>query len=43
MSGIRSLLFSLVANSVDVPLEFICPITHEFMKDPVIAEGKNLI
>lgn len=38
-----SLLFNLAAKQADIPLEFICPITHELMKNPVIATGKNLI
>lgn len=25
-----------------VPHEFLCPITHEIMKDPVICAGKDL-
>ncbi|XP_058458730.1 WD repeat, SAM and U-box domain-containing protein 1-like isoform X2 [Malaya genurostris] len=36
--GIRNLLFTLAAKSSEIPLEFICPITHEIMKEPVYAE-----
>lgn len=32
-----SALFSLASNHVDIPLEFICPITHEMMGNPVVA------
>jgi len=32
-----SALFNLASNHVDIPLEFICPITHELMKQPVLA------
>lgn len=39
ISDARSLLFSMAAKAVDLPLEFTCPITHELMKDPVYAEG----
>lgn len=35
----RSALFSLATHKADIPLEFICPITHELMRDPVLAEG----
>lgn len=35
-----SALFSLASNHVDIPLEFICPITHEMMGNPVVAAGK---
>lgn len=37
-NGIRSLLFSLTQKDVDVPEDFICPITHEVMSDPVMCE-----
>lgn len=37
-NGIRSLLFSLTQKDVDVPEDFICPITHEIMQDPVMCE-----
>lgn len=40
LTGVRSILFTLASSSTEIPLEFICPITHEIMKDPVIAEGK---
>lgn len=39
LTGMRSVLFNLASNSTEIPLDFICPITHEIMKDPVIAEG----
>lgn len=39
ISEMRSLLFRLVADSgSDLPLEFICPITHELMRNPVTLE-----
>ncbi|GAB0093854.1 WD repeat, SAM and U-box domain-containing protein 1 [Sergentomyia squamirostris] len=39
LSEMRSLLFRLVADSgSDLPLEFICPITHELMRNPVVLE-----
>lgn len=38
ITGARSLLYTLASNQYDVPLDYICPITHEIMKDPVIAE-----
>ncbi|XP_059616079.1 WD repeat, SAM and U-box domain-containing protein 1-like isoform X2 [Phlebotomus argentipes] len=39
ISEMRSLLLSLVAQSgTDIPLDYICPITHELMKNPVILE-----
>jgi U-box domain/WD domain, G-beta repeat len=38
LTGLRSLLFTLASNQVDIPLEFICPITHEIMVAPVIAD-----
>ncbi|XP_055621483.1 WD repeat, SAM and U-box domain-containing protein 1-like [Toxorhynchites rutilus septentrionalis] len=38
ITGIRSLLFTLATKVSDVPPEFICPITHEIMKDPVYSE-----
>lgn len=41
-NGIRSLLYTLASNQVDIPADFICPITHEIMKDPVKLEGKNI-
>lgn len=40
-NGIRSLLFTLASNQVDIPADFICPITHEIMKDPVKLDGEN--
>ncbi|XP_053685350.1 WD repeat, SAM and U-box domain-containing protein 1-like [Sabethes cyaneus] len=38
ITGIRSLLFTLATKASDIPLEFVCPITHEIMKEPVYAE-----
>lgn len=43
LTGVRSILFNLASNRSVLPLEFICPIIHEVMKDPVIAEGSNQI
>lgn len=40
ITGIRSLLFKLASKTTDIPLEFICPITHEIMREPVYAEGR---
>ena len=37
-NGIKSLLFSLTQKEIDVPDDFICPITHEIMVDPVMCE-----
>lgn len=37
-NGIKSLLFSLTQKEIDVPEDFICPITHEVMSDPVMCE-----
>jgi hypothetical protein len=37
-NGIKSLLYSLTNNDVNVPPEFMCPITHEIMSDPVMCE-----
>lgn len=34
------MLFNFASNRNEVPLEFICPISHEIMKDPVLAEGE---
>lgn len=39
LTGMRSVLFNLASSSNEIPLDFICPITHEIMKDPVVAEG----
>lgn len=43
LTGVRSILFNLSSNRTGVPLEFICPIIHEVMKDPVVAEGSEQI
>lgn len=40
ITGMRSILFKFASNQGDMPIEFICPITHEIMKQPVIAEGE---
>lgn len=40
LTGVRSVLFNLASSQNELPVEFICPITHEIMTDPVIAEGK---
>lgn len=37
-NGLKSLLFSLTKNELDVPEDFICPITYEIMTDPVMCE-----
>lgn len=37
-NGLRSLLYSLTQKEVDVPQDFVCPITHEIMIDPVMVE-----
>lgn len=34
-----SALFNLASNHVDIPIEYICPITHEMMRNPVVASG----
>lgn len=39
MVDATSALFNLASNHVDIPLEFLCPITHELMKVPVQASG----
>lgn len=39
LAGVRSMLFSLASSQTEIPLDFICPITHEIMKNPAIAEG----
>lgn len=40
LAGVRSLLFNLASRSSEIPVEYICPITHEIMKNPATAEGK---
>lgn len=37
-NGIKSLMFSLTKNECQVPEDFMCPITHEIMTDPVLCE-----
>ena len=32
----------MISDSVTIPDEFLCPITRELMKDPVIAAGMSL-
>lgn len=39
ITGLRNLLFKFASNQGEVPIDFVCPITHEIMKEPVIAEG----
>lgn len=34
-----SVLFNFASNHIDIPLEFICPITHELMRNPVVVSG----
>lgn len=41
ITGMRNILFKFATNQGDVSMDFICPITHEIMKEPVIAEGKK--
>lgn len=38
IAGFRSIIFNMAASEIDIPLELICPITHEIMTYPVIAE-----
>lgn len=38
ITGMRSILFKFASNQGDIPIDFICPITHEIMKEPVVAE-----
>lgn len=40
LAGVRSLIFSLASQKTEIPVEYICPITHEIMRNPAIAEGK---
>lgn len=37
----KSALFNMAFTRTDIPLEFICPITHELMRNPVLTEGKK--
>lgn len=39
LTGARSMLFNLASSTNEMPLDFVCPITHEVMKNPVLAEG----
>lgn len=41
LAGARSMLFALASSKNEVPVDFICPITHEIMKNPVMAEGER--
>lgn len=41
LAGVRSLLFNLASRSSEIPVEYICPITHEVMKNPATAEGAS--
>lgn len=36
--GLKSLLYSLAQHEIEVPEEFVCPITHEILQDPVMLE-----
>uniref|UniRef100_A0A336N0I2 CSON012709 protein n=1 Tax=Culicoides sonorensis TaxID=179676 RepID=A0A336N0I2_CULSO len=38
ITGLRNLLFKFASNHGEVPMDFVCPITHEIMKEPVIAD-----
>ncbi|XP_055918996.1 uncharacterized WD repeat-containing protein alr3466-like [Eupeodes corollae] len=38
IAGFRSIIFNMAASEIDIPLELICPITHEIMTYPVVAE-----
>lgn len=38
LTGMRSILFKFASNQGDIPIDFICPITHEIMRDPVVSE-----
>lgn len=35
----KSALFNMAFQRSDIPMEFICPITHELMRQPVEIEG----
>lgn len=37
-NGLKSLLYSLAQHEIEVPEEFVCPITHEILHDPVMIE-----
>lgn len=45
--GLRSKILRMIEElkmapvSDGIPDEFLCPITHEVMKDPVIAAGQS--
>lgn len=43
LAGVRSMLFNLASSQSEIPVEFMCPITHEIMKSPAIAEGINTL
>lgn len=42
LQKIKELRIKTVSVSIAVPDEFLCPITRELMKDPVIAAGMTL-
>lgn len=42
LQKIKELKIKTVSVSIAVPDEFLCPITRELMKDPVIAAGMTL-
>lgn len=35
----KSALFNMAFQRTDIPMEYICPITHELMRIPVLLEG----
>lgn len=37
-NGLKSLLYSLAQHEIEVPEDFVCPITHEILQDPVLIE-----
>ena len=42
LQKIEELRMKMVSVSAAIPDEFLCPITRELMKDPVIAAGMSL-
>lgn len=42
LQKIEELRMTMISVSVTIPDEFLCPITRELMKDPVIAAGMSL-
>lgn len=41
LRNIEELRNEMKSASLDIPDEFLCPITKELMKEPVIAAGKR--